>query len=60
LGIEHILIGVDHLLFVATVLILVAIIRRLRLPDPRWAELVPPYAIGSIAMFWVFERVSLF
>ena len=27
---------------------------------PRWAELAPPYAIGSIAMFWVIERVAAF
>ena len=27
---------------------------------PRWAELVPPYAIGSIAMFWVVQRVAAF
>ena len=35
-------------------------IRRSRLPFPRWAELVPPYAIGSVAMFWVFQRVAMF
>jgi hypothetical protein len=25
---------------------------------PAWAELVTPYAIGSIAMVWVIDRVS--
>jgi hypothetical protein len=27
---------------------------------PRWAGLVPPYAIGSLAMFWVIQRVAAF
>ena len=27
---------------------------------PRWVELVPPYAIGSIAMFWVIQRIAAF
>jgi hydrogenase/urease accessory protein HupE len=26
----------------------------------RWLELVPPYAIGTIAMFWMFQRVAAF
>lgn len=25
-----------------------------------WAELAPPYAIGSIAMFWVIQRIAAF
>lgn len=55
-------IGVEtgHLLFVAVVLALIALIRRVRIPLPRWTELVPPYAIGTIAMFWVIQRVSAF
>ena len=27
---------------------------------PSWAHSVPPYAIGTIAMFWVIERVGAF
>ncbi len=27
---------------------------------PRRAALIPPYAIGAIATFWVFERVAVF
>ena len=27
---------------------------------PRWAALAPPYLIGTLAMFWVIQRVSLF
>ena len=52
-------IGVEtgHLLFVGAVLASIALVRRLRLPLPRWTPLVPPYAIGSVAMFWVIERM---
>lgn len=37
-----------------------ALVRRVRIPFPRWAELVPPYAIGSVAMFWVIQRIAAF
>jgi hydrogenase/urease accessory protein HupE len=55
-------VGVElgQLLFIAAVLALVALVRRLRMPLPRWAELVPAYAIGSVAMFWVIQRVTAF
>jgi hypothetical protein len=51
---------IGHLLFVATVLSLMALGRRVGVSLPRWAELVPPYAIGSVAMFWVMQRVAAF
>lgn len=53
-------IGVEfgQLLFIAAVVICVFLIRRIRLPA--WAGRVPPYAIGSIAMFWVIQRVAAF
>jgi hydrogenase/urease accessory protein HupE len=51
---------VGQLLFIAAVLSLVALVRHLRLPLPGWAELVPPYAIGSVAMFWVLQRIAAF
>ena len=47
-------------LFIAAVLTLVAVARWIRVPFPRWAELVPPYAIGTVAMFWVIQRISTF
>lgn len=47
-----------HLAFVAAVLAVRALARRARLPWPRWAELVPPYAIGALAMYWVLERTQ--
>lgn len=55
-------IGVEagQLLFIAGVLAVAAAARRLRMAWPRWAELVPAYAIGSVAMVWVFQRVADF
>ena len=49
-----------HFLFIGAVLSLIAAVRRIRVPIPRWVELVPPYAIGSLAMFWVIQRVAAF
>jgi hydrogenase/urease accessory protein HupE len=49
-----------QLLFVAVVVSLVALARRVNFPAPRWAPLVPPYAIGTVAMFWVIERIAAF
>jgi hypothetical protein len=55
-------IGVEagHLAFVGTVLALIVIGRRILLPLPRWAELVPAYAIGSVSIFWVIQRIVAF
>ena len=49
-----------HLLFIGVVLSLMALARRVKLPAPQWARLVPPYAIGSLAMFWVIQRIAAF
>jgi hydrogenase/urease accessory protein HupE len=51
---------IGQLLFVAVVLALAAFIRFARRPLPHWAVLAPPYFIGSLAMLWVIERVSVF
>jgi hydrogenase/urease accessory protein HupE len=51
---------VGQLLFVAAVLALWKVVRLARAPLPRWAALAPPYLIGSLAMFWMFQRVSVF
>ncbi len=50
-------IGVEtgHFLFIGVVLTLIALARRVKLPAPHWAQLLPPYAIGSVAMFWVIQ-----
>jgi hypothetical protein len=49
-----------QVLFIAAVLVLVAGAKRVRIAWPRWAELVPPYAIGSVAIFWVVQRIAAF
>ena len=55
-------IGVEtgQLLFIGAVLSFFALVRRTRITFPNWAGLVPPYAIGTLAMFWVIQRVALF
>ena len=49
-----------HFLFIGVVLSLIALARRVKLPTLQWAQLVPPYAIGSVAMFWVIQRIAAF
>jgi len=51
---------IGQIAFIAVVLTFIALVRRLPLRLPRWAELIPPYAIGSIAMLWVIQRVVAF
>jgi hypothetical protein len=55
-------VGVElgQLAFVAAVLLLVWALRRVPARLPRWNRLVPPYLIGSVAMFWVIQRVATF
>ena len=55
-------VGVEtgQLLFVAVVLGRAAIFRPKQKLLPRWATLAPPYLIGSLAMFWVIQRVLMF
>jgi hydrogenase/urease accessory protein HupE len=49
-----------QLAFVASVLAAAAALRRFWRPLPAWGPLVPPYLIGSLAMFWVIQRVAQF
>jgi hydrogenase/urease accessory protein HupE len=53
-----------QLIFIAFVLGIVALVgrigRHVRLPQPVWAWAIPPYAIGSVAMFWFIERIAAF
>jgi len=49
-----------HLLFIAGVLTLFAVVSRVKWTIPQWAPLIAPYAIGSVAMLWVIERVAAF
>jgi hydrogenase/urease accessory protein HupE len=54
-------VGVEagQLAFVAVVLAVGALVIRLKPVLPHWAPLVPPYVIGSVAMFWVIQRITL-
>jgi HupE / UreJ protein len=54
LGVES-----GHFLFIGVVMSLIALARRTNLPVPQSAELVPPYAIGAVAMFWVIQRMAV-
>jgi hydrogenase/urease accessory protein HupE len=47
---------IGQLLFVAVVLVLYAIGRRIQPVPPEWAWRVPTYAIGGVAAYWTIER----
>jgi len=47
-----------QLAFVGAVLALLALVRPVRAMLPPWLELVPAYAIGTVAMVWVIQRVG--
>jgi len=51
---------VGQLIFVATVLLIGMILRRLISQPMRWEETVITYMIGGIAAFWTIERVAAF
>lgn len=52
---------IGQLLFVAALLAAAALVRRVTgPPNPRWSTVLPAYAIGGMASYWVFERVAAF
>jgi hydrogenase/urease accessory protein HupE len=51
---------VGQLLFVAAVLSVRHSLRGMTARLPQWTARVPPYAIGSVAMFWVIQRIAAF
>ena len=55
-------VGVElgQLLFVGAVVTVVALGARRLARLPRWSAWMPPYAIGTVAMFWVAERIAAF
>jgi hydrogenase/urease accessory protein HupE len=55
-------VGVEtgQLLFIAVVVSLIALLKRLPLNAPQGSWRVLPYAIGSVAAFWTIERVVSF
>ena len=48
------------LLLASILLALGWILARLPLRIPTWAYGIPPYATGTIAMYWVIERIGAF
>ncbi len=52
-------VGVElgQLLFIAAVGLVIAAARLASLPQPAWAWRVPAYGIGSLATYWMIERV---
>ncbi|MEE8220601.1 MAG: HupE/UreJ family protein [Woeseiaceae bacterium] len=55
-------IGVElgQLLFIAGVVAIGTIARRIAVPLPAWAPQLSAYAIGTVAAFWTIERVARF
>jgi hydrogenase/urease accessory protein HupE len=59
-------IGVEigQLFFIASIFAVIALARqlaqRIGVSQPAWAWRVPAYAIGSIAAFWIIQRISVF
>jgi hydrogenase/urease accessory protein HupE len=51
---------IGQLLFVVAMLAAGSVLSRLPLRMPQWGARVAPYAIGTVAMFWVAERVATF
>lgn len=51
---------VGQLLFVAALLPVIALVARASARWPGWLRFLPPYAIGTVAMFWVVERIGAF
>lgn len=53
-------VGVElgQLIFVAAILLVWLLVRRIPVKMPAWAWAVPAYAIGGVAAYWVIDRVS--
>ena len=55
---------IGQLLFIAAVFSVIALARqlarRIGMSQPVWAWRVPPYVIGTVAAFWIIQRVAAF
>lgn len=49
---------IGQLLFVSAVLLAAAGLRRVKLRIPAWADAVPAYGIGTLAVFWTLQRIA--
>jgi hydrogenase/urease accessory protein HupE len=52
-------IEVGQLSFVALLAVGLVVLRSLRFQPPRWGTTAAAYAIGSLAAFWMFERIAV-
>jgi len=48
---------IGQIAFISFVLVFIWIITKSKLSFPKWTKLVPVYGIGSLASFWLIERV---
>jgi hydrogenase/urease accessory protein HupE len=55
---------IGQLFFIAAVFAVIVLARKIgrhiNIPRPAWIWSVPPYVIGSIAAFWVIQRIAAF
>ena len=55
---------IGQLFFIAAVFATIALFRqvtlRINVPQAAWAWAVPPYVIGSLAAYWVIQRIAAF
>ncbi len=51
---------IGQLLFVAAALLSCRVATSLNLPVPAWWPRAAAYCIGTVAMFWMFERLAAF
>jgi HupE/UreJ protein len=51
---------VGHFSFVAVAVVLIVAIRHWTMMLPTWSSRVPPYAIGSVAAYWLIVRLAAF
>ena len=56
---HRILVELGQIAFVFLVLGLARSFRALEIRWPRWAEVVPAYAVGTLGAFWFIERTAL-
>jgi len=51
---------IGQLVFVAIIIVLIALVHKIRREWPVWLQQLPAYGIGSVAAFWFVERISMF
>lgn len=51
---------VGQLIFILVILGMLLVLRKMKIKWPVWVKWAPPYAIGSMATFWLIERVQGF